>query len=235
MKSCENFPGTLESRDTVLRTEETIPRSGEKEKGSWHHLESQVKPCLKPHLLLECSAVWAPKFLKLVRAFNWKQRSILDGPLIQQLANLLFSCSVTSDSLTPWAAAHPASLSFTVSRSLLKLMPSESVVPSNQLILSCSLLLLPSILPSMSLFQWVSSSHQVARILEVHFLTCVLSISLNTYIKFLLCMVVTMLWSRHLTKTLFNQSHPLTCLPQYVFHLSVPLCFSFWPFPTSSL
>ena len=62
---------------------------------------------------------------------------------------------------TPWTAAHQASLSFTISRSLLKLMSTESVMPSNHLILS-----LPSLAFSLSqhqgLFQWVGSSHQVA-------------------------------------------------------------------------
>ena len=66
---------------------------------------------------------------------------------------LLFSCSVVSDSLQPpWTAAHQASLSFTISRSLLKLMPIESVMPSNHLILSHPLLLLPSIFPSLKVF-----------------------------------------------------------------------------------
>ena len=49
---------------------------------------------------------------------------------------------------TPWNAAHQASLSITNSRSLLKLMSIESVMPSNHLILCCPLLLLPSIFPS---------------------------------------------------------------------------------------
>ena len=48
---------------------------------------------------------------------------------------LLFSCSVMSDSETPWTAAHQASLSFTVSQSFLKLMSVESMMPSNHLIL----------------------------------------------------------------------------------------------------
>ena len=43
-------------------------------------------------------------------------------------------------------------MSFTVSRSLLKLMPIESVMPSNYLILCCPLLLLPSIFPSIRVF-----------------------------------------------------------------------------------
>ena len=47
--------------------------------------------------------------------------------------------------VTPWTAAHQASLSFTISRSLLKPMSIELVVPSNHLILRCPLLLLLSI------------------------------------------------------------------------------------------
>ena len=59
--------------------------------------------------------------------------------------------------VTPWTAACQASLSFTISWSLLKLMSIESMMPSKHLILWCSLLLLPSIFPSirvssMSLF-----------------------------------------------------------------------------------
>ena len=48
---------------------------------------------------------------------------------------------------TPWIAARQASLSITNFQSLLKLMSIESVMPSNHLILCCSLLLLPSIFP----------------------------------------------------------------------------------------
>ena len=54
--------------------------------------------------------------------------------------------------VTPWTAAHPASLSFTISQSLLKLMSIESVIPSNHLILCHPLFLLPSILPSIRVF-----------------------------------------------------------------------------------
>ena len=52
---------------------------------------------------------------------------------------------------TPWTAAHQASLSFTISQSLFRLMFIESVMPSNHLIL-CPLLLLPSIFPSIRVF-----------------------------------------------------------------------------------
>ena len=65
---------------------------------------------------------------------------------------LLFSRSVTSDSATPWTIALQASLSFTISQSLLKLMSTESVMPSNHLILCGPLLLLPSVFPSIRVF-----------------------------------------------------------------------------------
>ena len=60
---------------------------------------------------------------------------------------------------TPWTAACQDSLSFTNSRSLLKLMSTESVMPSNHLILCCPLLLLPSILPSIRGFSSESVLH----------------------------------------------------------------------------
>ena len=55
-------------------------------------------------------------------------------------------------SSAPWIAAHQASLSFTISPSLLRLMSIESVMPSNHLILCCPLLFLPSIFPSIRVF-----------------------------------------------------------------------------------
>ena len=61
---------------------------------------------------------------------------------------LLFSHSVVSDSATPWTAARQASLSFTMSWSLLKIMSIDSVMLSNHLILCRPLLLLSSIFPS---------------------------------------------------------------------------------------
>ena len=54
--------------------------------------------------------------------------------------------------MTPWVAAHQASLSFTKFQSLLKIMPIESRMPSNHLILCRPLLLLPSISPSIRVF-----------------------------------------------------------------------------------
>ena len=62
------------------------------------------------------------------------------------------SCSVLSESSTTWNAARQASLSITNSRSLLKLMSIESVIQSTHLILCHSLLLPPSIFPSVRVF-----------------------------------------------------------------------------------
>ena len=78
----------------------------------------------------------------LLRSFRWFKETLL----------LLFSRSFVSDSATSWTAACQASLSFTISRSLLKLMSIESVMPSNHLVLCCPLLLLPSIFPNIRVF-----------------------------------------------------------------------------------
>ena len=58
-----------------------------------------------------------------------------------------------------WTAAHQASLSFTISQSLLKLMSIELVMPSNHLVLCHPLLLLSSIFPSIRVFSDESALH----------------------------------------------------------------------------
>ena len=63
--------------------------------------------------------------------------------------------------VTPWTIAHQASLSFTISQSLLKLMSIESMMPGNHLVL-CYPLLLPSIFPSIRVF-----SNEPALVAEV--------------------------------------------------------------------
>ena len=66
---------------------------------------------------------------------------------------------------TQWTAARQAPLSFTLSRSLLRLMPTELVMPYDHFILS------PASPPAFNLprhqGQWVDSSHQVANVLEL--------------------------------------------------------------------
>ena len=61
--------------------------------------------------------------------------------------------------VTPWTAVHRASLSFTISLSLLKLVSTELVMPSNHLILYHPLLLLHSIFPSIRIFSNESVLH----------------------------------------------------------------------------
>ena len=61
--------------------------------------------------------------------------------------------------VTPWFAAHQASLSITNSQSLLKLMPIESMIPSSHLIPYCPLFLLPPIPPSIRVFSKESTLH----------------------------------------------------------------------------
>ena len=67
---------------------------------------------------------------------------------------------------TPWIAARQASLSITNSQSSLKLTSVESVMLSSHLILCRPFLLLPQFLPASEFFQWVNSSHEVAKVLE---------------------------------------------------------------------
>ena len=60
---------------------------------------------------------------------------------------------------TPWTAANQASLSSTISQSLLKFMSIDSVMPYNHVILCHHLLLLPSIFPSIRIFSNESALH----------------------------------------------------------------------------
>ena len=73
-----------------------------------------------------------------------------------QFSSVAQSCPTLCN---PWTAAHQASLSITNSRSLLKLMSIESVMPSNHLILCRPLLPLPSIFPSIRVFSKKSALH----------------------------------------------------------------------------
>ena len=73
---------------------------------------------------------------------------VLDGVDKVQFSSVAQSCLTLCD---PWTAACQASLSFTVSQSLLKLMSIELMMPSNHLILCCPLLL-PSVFSSIRVF-----------------------------------------------------------------------------------
>ena len=73
-------------------------------------------------------------------------------PIFMNFSSVQFSHSVVSDSVSPWIAAHQASLSITNSRSSLRLTSIESVMPSSHLILCRPLLVLPPIPPSIRVF-----------------------------------------------------------------------------------
>ena len=82
-----------------------------------------------------------------------KSTVILQDPEISSVQfSSVQSLSCVQLFVTPWTAARRASLSITSSRSLLKLMSIESVMPSNHLILCCPLLFPPSIFPSIRVF-----------------------------------------------------------------------------------
>ena len=77
--------------------------------------------------------------------------------------------------VTPWTAAHQASLSITNSQSLFRLMSIKSVMPSNHLILCRPLLLLLSIFPSIKVF----SNESVLRIRWPKYRSFSLSLSIS--------------------------------------------------------
>ena len=85
-------------------------------------------------------------------------RRLTQTPQTHKLS-LWFSHQVVSDSLQPHGLRHQAPLSFTVSRSLPKFMPLESVMRSSHLILCCPLLLLPPTPPSTRVFSSESALH----------------------------------------------------------------------------
>ena len=72
-------------------------------------------------------------------------------------SSLVVVQSINCVCVNPWTAAYQASLFFTISWSLLKLMSLKLMMPSNHLILCCPLLLLPSVLPSIRIFSHESA------------------------------------------------------------------------------
>ena len=88
----------------------------------------------------------------MLTRYLWKSNVLYTFSSVQSLSCVqLF--------VTPWTTGCQASLSITNSRSLLKLMSIEPVMPSNHLIICCPLLLLPSIFPSIRVFSSESVLH----------------------------------------------------------------------------
>ena len=102
--------------------------------------------------LTEWPLVWSPSEFQRIGVFKVSHLPILFCVSVQSLSRVwLF--------VTPWTAARQASLSITNSRSLLKLMSIELVMPSNHLILYRPLLLPLSIFPSIRVFSNESVLH----------------------------------------------------------------------------
>ena len=87
---------------------------------------------------------------QVAKGVPWTYETGLVDSLEEVVVVHMLSCVQLFE--TPWTATHQASLSFIISLSMFKLMSIESVMPSNHLVLCCSLLLLPSIFPSISIF-----------------------------------------------------------------------------------
>ena len=140
--------------------------------------------------------------------------------------------------VTPWTAAHWASLCFAISRSLLKLMSIESVKPSNHLILCHPFLLLPSIFSSIrvfskNFFQFFAS---VGQSTGASALALVLPMNIQGWFPLGLTGLISLLL-KGLSESL-NQHHNLKAsilqysaffMVQLSYHLSAKrcLCFSF--------
>ena len=130
------------------------------------HLPKAVISCScgKPLLFFLYSLWW---LLVCVMIFSPYPSPLLDWNFLR-ICLFQFNRSVMSNSATPWTAIRQTSLSITNSQSLLRLMPIESMMPSNDLILHHPLLLLPSVFPSNQVFsnESVLIWPHVAKVLE---------------------------------------------------------------------
>ena len=118
-------------------------------------------PLFPPGISAGLVVVWAAKLFEEFNLFWWEgcifwvfQPGLLESPWESLALGFVVVQSLSHIRLfvTPWTAARQASLSFTISQSLLKLMSIELVMPTDHLILCRPLLLLPSIFPSTRVF-----------------------------------------------------------------------------------
>ena len=100
--------------------------------------------------------MWEYKYLIKIMILGYTPRCGIAG---FYMISSVQSLSCVRLFVTPWTAAHQASLSITNSQSLLKFMTIESVMPSSHLILCGPLLLLTSIFPSIAVFSNESALH----------------------------------------------------------------------------
>ena len=99
-------------------------------------------------------STWEVKKIYFYSQFSYSYRK----PKPYLLIYWFFCCSVTQSVrlfAIPWIAVQQGSISFTITQKLLKLMSTESVMPSNHLVLCRPLILLPLIFPSVTYFQQI--------------------------------------------------------------------------------
>ena len=114
-------------------------------------------------------------------SYVFSQLQIVDILFFPRPSVSQFSHSVVSNSATPWIAACQASLSIMNSWSLLKLMSIKLVMPSNHLIFCHSLLLQPSIFPSIRVFSNESFFISGGQSIEVSALVSVLPMNIQDW------------------------------------------------------
>jgi len=141
---------------------------GEKEvSGGWEEVRDPGRWC-SPGAATQAAELWLAAIVKSVPLCLWYRKSYaVYSPLkswLQRKFSSVQSLSRVQLFVIPWTTACQASLSITNSWSLLKLMSIESVMPSHALSSPSPPAL--NLSQHQGLFQWVSSSHQVAKILE---------------------------------------------------------------------
>ena len=122
-----------------------------------HGLQHARPPCHHQHL-----KVWLIASLSYTSPVNHDKAVIHERDQIDYTTInfvVVHSLSCVQLFATPWTAVPQAYLSFTISQSLLILMPIESVMLSNHVIFCCPLLLLPSIFPNIRMFSNESALH----------------------------------------------------------------------------
>ena len=127
--------------------------------------------------------------------------------------------------VTPWTAAHQASLSFTISQNLLKLMSLELVMPSNHLIQLPPSPLIFNFFQHQGLSQWVDSLPQVAKELELLLSVSVLPVNIQGWFPLGLTGLISLLSkglsrvfsSTTVQKHQFFSAQPSVCLNSHIY------------------
>ena len=115
-------------------------------------------------ILITCTLKFKTTCFKIIM-FTFYRFTIMFLQVVRVVVVVTQLLSCVQPFVTPWTPAHQASLSFTLSWSLLRIMFIESVMLFNYHPLPPSSLLAFSLSQDQGLFQWVDSSHQVAKVL----------------------------------------------------------------------